>query len=47
MYGTEFTNDGHFWDVNVDDASLTTITTNTEAFYAGMDLQPTTGVLWV
>ena len=36
MYGAEFAFDGYFSEVNVDDASLTTITTHTGAFYAGM-----------
>jgi hypothetical protein len=46
MYGAEFTFDGYFAEVNVNDASLTTITEHTGHFYAGMDFQPTTGVLW-
>jgi hypothetical protein len=46
MYGAEFTFNGHFSAVNVATASLTTITTNSGGFYAGMDLQPATGTLW-
>jgi len=46
MYGAEFTFNGHFSAVNAATASLTTITTNSGGFYAGMDFQPTTRTLW-
>ena len=46
MYGAEFTFNGHFYNVNVANASLTTITANSGGFYAGLDLQPLTGTLW-
>ncbi len=46
MYGAEFTFNGHFSTVNAATASLTTITTNSGGFYAGLDFQPTTGTLW-
>jgi hypothetical protein len=46
MYGAEFTFNGRFSAVNVASASLTTITTNSGGFYAGLDFQPTTGTLW-
>ena len=46
MYGAEFTFNGHFYNVNVANASLTTITANSGGCYLGMDSEPATGTLW-
>jgi len=46
MYGAEFDFDGHFSRVEVGSGSLTPITANNGGFYAGMDFDPTTGILW-
>ncbi len=46
LYGAPQAFSGAFYQVNPASGALTTVTTNTGAFYAGMDAQPGTGTLY-